>query len=74
MTWHLQLLDLSDNSLTASAIQELTKTYWPYLRHLILKCNSTGISAMAQGRWPLLQELDASGGGSGSLSSAGAPN
>ena len=63
-TCQLKLLNLSDNSLTASAIQQLTKFAWPCLEFLYLGHTSTDTNAMSylvRGRWPKLSVLDISG-------------
>ena len=63
LTSQLRMLDVSDNSLTAKAIGQLTKTDWPCLECLYLRHSSTSVAAsyyLVQGRWPILLELDIS--------------
>lgn len=53
-----------NNSLTASAIEDLTKIYWPCLENLSLRCIVPDLDVMSHlvhGRWPKLSRLDISG-------------
>ena len=63
-TCHLKRLNLSHNSLTASATEQLTKMPWPCLEGLFLQHTSMDVDAMTHltcGRWPNLLLLDISG-------------
>ena len=63
-TCHLKRLNLSHNSLTASATEQLTKMSWPCLEGLFLQHTSMNVDAMthlACGRWQSLLLLDISG-------------
>ena len=63
-TCQAKLLNLSDNSLTASAIEQPTRVTWPCLEFLYLGRTSIATNAMSYlvwGRWPKLSVLDISG-------------
>ena len=61
---NLTSLDPQNNSLTASAVEDLTKIYWPRLEVLSLihiKPNLDVMSHLLRGRWPKLSDLNING-------------
>ena len=62
-TCHLKCLDLSNNSLTASAVEQLAKMEWPCLESMWLGHTSIDANAMTQicRGWPRLSTLDMCG-------------
>lgn len=61
---HLKTLDLSQNNMTASALEHLTSMSWPCLEVLLLKHTYVDFDAakrLVGGMWPRLEDLDVQG-------------